>query len=266
MYLGKQIRLERIFKRSTKKTIFIPMDHGISIGSIEGSRDLQNIVEDVADAGANAIITRKGLARDGHRQGGRDIGLIMHLCGSTDFSLKADRKILLTPVIDAVRYGADAVSFHVNLGGKYEDKMMYSLGKVSHEAEEFGMPLIAMIQAKGPLIANPLDPKVIAHCVCVGEEIGADVIKVPYTGDPDSFHSIVEKCKVPIVIAREQTKYSPRQLLQRTYEAMQAGASGVSIGRNVFQHKNPSALIGAISSIVHMNISVQAAMEIIVEE
>ena len=80
---GKEIRLERIMNRNTKKTVIVPMDHGVTNGPIPGLIDLGQAVNLVAEGGANAVIGHVGLALHGHRQGGRDIGLILHLSAST---------------------------------------------------------------------------------------------------------------------------------------------------------------------------------------
>ena len=86
MYLGKQIRLERILNRNTGHTIIVPMDHGVSMGAVHGLLDMKKTVDDLAEGGADAVLMHKGLIRCGCRHKGNDIGLIMHLSASTDLS------------------------------------------------------------------------------------------------------------------------------------------------------------------------------------
>ncbi len=263
MHLGTNVRLERIFNRNTRKTIIIPLDHGVTVGPIFGLVDLRDTVDKVADGGANAVLMHKGLPRRSHRGHGRDVGLIIHLSASTNLSPFPNAKTLVGGVEDAIRLGADAVSVHVNLGDECEKDMLKELGRISTRANEWGMPVLAMIYARGPKIKNEFDPKVIKHCARLGEELGADVVKVPYTGDKDSFGEVVEGCAIPVVIAGGPKIDNPEDILQMAYDATAAGGAGLSLGRNVFQAKNPSNLVKALSHIVHENWEVKDAIKLL---
>src|SRR4030042_2046893 len=107
---GKQIRMERIFNRNTKKTVIVPMDHGVTVGPIEGLIDMKKTVNAIASGGANAIVLHKGIVRAGHRGGGKDVGLIIHLSGSTTLSPYPNAKTLICTVEEAIKIGAEAVS------------------------------------------------------------------------------------------------------------------------------------------------------------
>jgi class I fructose-bisphosphate aldolase len=262
MQFGKSIRLERIFNRKTQKSIIVPMDHGVSTGPLEGLKNIPRVVNDMAEGGANAVLMHKGLARCGHRGAGRDVGLVLHLSSSTDLSPYPNRKTLTASVEDAVRMGADAVSIHVNLGDDHEAEMLADFGKVSRAADEWGMPLLVMVYGRGPKIANGLNPDVIAHCARLGGELGADVVKVPYTGDLDSFSRVVESCCVPVLIAGGPKTNTTGEFLHMVSDAVQAGAAGLSVGRNVFQHPEPRGLLAVLRGIVHEGLSVDAAMRL----
>lgn len=263
MHLGKQIRMERIFDRNTQKSIVVPMDHGVSVGPLKGLEKLSVAVNEVAEGGANAVLGHKGLARHGHRQGGRDVGLILHLSSSTDLSPSPNRKTLTASVSDALRHGADGVSIHINLGDPYESEMLSDFGHVAHDAEYWGVPLLAMVYGRGPSIPNSLDPDIIAHCARVGAELGADVVKVPYTGDITSFKKVTSSCSAPILIAGGPKTNTTEEFLQMVYDAMQAGAAGLSVGRNVFQHPTPGKLMSALHGIVHKDMSVTKALALL---
>jgi len=127
MGIGKMVRIERIMNRATKRTIIVPMDHGVSSGPIEGIKDIKVAIDKVAEGGANAVVLHKGLVRAGHRGGGRDIGLIVHLSASTDLSPSKNDKVLVCSVEEAIRLGADAVSIHVNIGADMEREMLRDL-------------------------------------------------------------------------------------------------------------------------------------------
>ncbi|MCP4576853.1 MAG: class I fructose-bisphosphate aldolase family protein, partial [Deltaproteobacteria bacterium] len=242
MHLGTNVRLERIFNRNTRKTIIVPLDHGVTVGPIYGLVDLRDTVDKVADGGANAVLMHKGIPRRSHRGHGRDIGLIIHLSASTALSPFPNAKTLVGDVEDAIRLGADAVSVHVNLGDECEKEMLKELGRISTRANEWGMPVLAMIYARGPKIKNEFDPEIIKHCARLGEELGADVVKVPYTGNRETFREVVEGCCIPVVIAGGPKIENPEDIIQMAYDSIRAGGAGLSLGRNVFQAENPSNL------------------------
>ena len=261
--IGKKIRLERIMDRNSGKTVIIPMDHGISSGPITGLIDMKKTVAEVSDGGANAIVIHKGLVESGHRKRGRDLGLIIHLSASTSLSPDPNTKVLVCTVEEALRLGADAVSIHVNIGADDENKMLKDFGRVSKVAKEWGMPLLAMVYTRGQKIKNEYDSKVVKHAARVGAELGADIVKVPYTGSVESFGEVVAGCFVPVVIAGGPQMETDRDVLVMVQGAMEAGGSGVSIGRNAFQHKKPSLIVKAICKIVHEGASVEDALKVL---
>ncbi|NCC25844.1 MAG: fructose-bisphosphate aldolase [Deltaproteobacteria bacterium] len=261
MHLGKSIRQERIFNRNTGRTIIVPLDHGVSVGPIYGLVDLRETVNKVAEGGANAVIMHKGLPRCGHRGQGQDIGLIIHLSASTCLSPFPNAKSLVGSVEDAIRLGADAVSVHVNLGDETESRMLSDLGQTASRANEWGMPVLAMVYARGSKIENEYDVKVVTHAARVGEELGADVVKVPYTGSAETFARVVEACCVPVVIAGGPKMDSTRDLVQMVSDSVAAGGAGLSIGRNVFQAKDPARLVKALHGVVHEDWTVDQAMD-----
>ncbi len=265
MGIGKVVRMERIMNRSTKRTIIVPMDHGVSSGPIEGIRDIKLAVDRVAEGGANAVVLHKGMVRAGHRGGGRDIGLIVHLSASTDLSPSKNDKVLVCSVEEAIRLGADAVSIHVNIGADLEREMLRDFGIVSRACEEWQIPLLAMVYGRGPKIENQYDPKVVAHCARIGAELGADIVKVPYSGDPESFRLATEGSPIPVVIAGGPKMKSERDVLEMVHGAIKAGASGLSIGRNIFQAKDPALMVRAMAKIVHEGGTVEEALQILEE-
>jgi class I fructose-bisphosphate aldolase len=259
--LGKAVRLERIFDRNTGRTIVVPMDHGVTVGPIFGLVNLRETVNQCAEGGANAVLMHKGLPRCTHRGSGKDVGLIVHLSASTSLSPYPNTKILVGSVEDAIRLGADGVSVHVNLGDENERYMLESLGQVGSTAAGWGMPLLAMVYARGPKVKDEYDPEVVAHCARVGEELGADVVKVPYTGDIKSFSRVVDSCCIPVVIAGGPRLDSDADLLRMVHDSIQAGGAGLSVGRNVFQHADTPRLLKALAYIVHEDWDVDEAEE-----
>ncbi len=257
--LGKQIRMERIIDRNTKRSVIVPMDHGVSSGPIYGITDLRDAIEQVVRGGANAIVEHKGMVGAGHRRSGKDVGLIIHLSASTSLSPYPNTKTLVCTVEEALRLGADAVSIHVNIGDDMERQMLNDFGMVSNRAREWGIPLLAMIYPRGEKIANEYDPSVLKHAARLGAELGADIVKISYSGSVESFREVIAGCRVPVVIAGGEKMDSDREILEMVRGSIDAGGSGVSIGRNIFQHQDPTRMVGAISMIVHEEATVEQA-------
>jgi len=258
--IGKLIRMERIMNRETGRTVIVPMDHGVTVGPIPGLIDMKTTVNQVATGGANAIVIHKGLVEGGHRRRGKDVGLIIHLSGSTALSPFPNAKTLVCTVTEALKLGADAVSVHVNIGNGSEKEMLADLGHVCREARDWGMPVLAMMYPRGEKISDEYDAQVIKHVARLAAELGADVVKVSYTGSVESFREVVAGCPVPVVIAGGPKMSSDRDILEMVKGAIEAGGAGVSIGRNIFQHRDPSRMVGAISLIVHENAGVEEAL------
>ena len=260
--IGKAIRMERILDRRTRTTVIVPMDHGLTVGPIPGLIDLREAVDKVAEGGANAVLGHMGLPLHGHRGYGRDIGLIIHLSASTSLGPDPNHKVLVTTVEDAIKIGADAVSIHVNIGADDEAEMLADLGWVARTCDDWGMPLLAMMYPRGPKVRSEHDVEYVKHAARVGAELGVDLIKTNYTGAPDTFNEVVKGCQIPVVIAGGPKMGTEHELCEMIYDAIQVGAAGVSIGRNVFQAENPTLLVRKISKIVHEDYTVEEAEKI----
>ena len=261
--IGKRVRLERIMDRDSGNTVIIPLDHGISVGPIKGLVDLPEMVNKVAKGGANAVLQQKGMVRHGHRGYGRDVGLIVHMSASTSLGPDPNNKVQVCLVEECLKMGADAVSVHINIGSETESDQLSILGCVSERCDFWGMPLIAMMYPRGKAILNPNDVEVVAHAARAGAELGADIIKTNYTGDIDSFRCVVEGCPVPVVIAGGPKTETDMEFLQMIEGALQAGARGVAIGRNVFQASDPVKMTLAIAAIVNKGKTADEAIRIL---
>lgn len=258
--IGKKIRLERIIDRNSQKTVIIPMDHGVTVGPIEGLADMRVAVSKVVAGGANAILMHKGMVRAGHRGTGKDVGLIIHLSGGTSLSPDPNAKELVCTVEEAIKLGADAVSVHINLGAETDKEMLHQLGYVSGRCVEWQMPLVAMMYTRGSKIKSEYDVNNVKHAARVAAELGADIVKVVYTGSPQTFAEVVKGCPVPVVIAGGPKMGSDEEIFKMVEGALKAGAAGLSIGRNAFQHEKPDKMVKALSKMVHEAASVKEAI------
>ena len=262
MNSGKTRRLRRIMQKDNH-TVIVPMDHGVTVGPIQGITNMQQIIDQLVKGKVDAILIHKGIAK---QVDVGNAGLIVMLSGMSNLSPNLNGKVQVCSVQGAIRVGADAVSVHVNVGSQDEDKMLHNLGKVADECDVFGMPLLAMMYPRGPKIPNEHGVDVVAHAARIGAELGADIIKTNYTGSIDSFKTVTESCPVPVVIAGGPKCKTLEEILQTTADAMKAGAAGLSIGRNIFQCDKPTLLSKSLSAIVHENASVEQALKILGEK
>jgi len=261
MLLGKSVRMERIIDRGTGRAVIVPMDHGMSMGPVPGLVDLRATIEMVSQGGATSIVLQKGAVPYSHRSYGRDIGLILHLSASTNLGAWANHKVVVATVEEAIKIGADAVSVHVNLGNEDEPEMLRDIGSVSKTCSEWGMPLLVMIYPRGKDIKDGYDVDLLKQCARVATELGADIVKTNYTGDIDSFREVTRGALAPVVIAGGPKMDSDERLLQMVKDSIEAGGKGVSIGRNVFQHRNVVGITRAISSVVLDDLEVEEALK-----
>lgn len=256
MVFGREVRLSRLLRDG--KMLCIPMDHGISNGPMPGLEDIHGMIYQCEDAGLTSVLINKGIARSMPRP--TRVGLIVHVSGSTSLGPAPNKKVLMGSVEEAVRLGADGVSVHINIGAKEEPEMLVILGHVADQCDKWFMPFIAMMYPRGENIKNPHDPVIVAHTARVGAEAGADIVKTVYTGDPDTFRGVVKSCPVPIVIAGGPKAKTDEEVLEMTYGAMEAGSIGVTFGRNIFQHKNPTGMCRALAKVIFEKASVKEAM------
>jgi fructose-bisphosphate aldolase/2-amino-3,7-dideoxy-D-threo-hept-6-ulosonate synthase len=143
--------------------------------------------------------------------------------------------------------------------------MLQDLGSTAIECIEWGMPLLAMMYPRGKKINDENMVNSIKIAARVASELGADIVKTVYTGDPDSFREVTEGCHVPVVIAGG-SKSDDLTTLKLIEGSMEGGGAGVSIGRNAFQHKHPDKFVKAACMIVHERRSAEEAMEILKQD
>jgi len=246
MTAGIEARLERI--STDGRHLIVPMDHGLTMGAVGGLERIESTIDAITRGGADAVLTQKGIAPRVHpnRNGA---GYIVHVNGSTTIGPDEDDKRLTATVEEAIRAGADVVSFHINVGSTHEPGQIEDLAALTREASRFGMPVLAMAYARGPGV-DGANPEALGHAVRLAEELGADVVKTGYSGDGDSFRHVTESTRLPVVIAGG-SKGTDRETVEMVRGAMDGGAAGVSMGRSIFQHDQPEAITRAVSAVVH---------------
>ena len=259
MTVGTDARLDRIGRNG--RIINIPMDHGITIGATDGLRDIESTIDAVTRAGADSVLTQKGLAPRVHPNK-NGTGYVVHCNASTTMGPDPNDKRITCTVEEALRAGADAVSLHLNVGSNHEPEQIEDLAELVADAGRYGLPVLAMTYARGANLDGE-DPEhdadYLAHAVRLGEELGADVLKTAYSGDAESFERVVTATAKPVIVAGGSPR-SDRAMLEQVRGGMDAGAIGVSTGRSAFQHRDPAAYVRAVSKIVHDDAGVEEAL------
>lgn len=251
--VGKQLRYNRIVSPETGKTVIVPMDHGIISGPIAGVEDPAATVRKVVKGGANAVIFNAGLAPCVYQEYMNRAGALFNL---TNMCTDRTDHTLISSVEYAVRNAADGVTVQILVGSPNEEHMLNNLRIAADECSRWGMPLLAMMYYDGAKLKEKGYAEAFAHAARAGAELGADIVKTVYTGDHDSFKRLVDACPVPVVIAGGPKRDTLREALEMVRDAIDCGAIGIAMGRNIWQSPDPTAMTAALADIIHRGKSV----------
>lgn len=235
--------------------VMLPMDHGVSMGPIPGLVDVRAAAHWAAQGAVSCITAHRGLVPDIAQVLAAPAlprpgpGVLLHLSASTDAAPDPDAKRLVATVADAVRLGCDGVSLHVNIGSRTEADQVADFGRVASQCAELGMPLVAMAYPRGPGVKDPREPALVAHAARLAYELGADAVKVPYTGSTQSFADVVAGVPIPVLVAGGAKRPSFEAFVADVRGARAAGARGVSVGRNLFQAADPERAMAAVAQV-----------------
>ncbi len=244
---GKKLRISKILPFQDGKGCIVPIDHGATYGPIAGLEKCYETIAQIKAGGASAIVLHKGnLAHLNQYDDLVKANYIMHISASTSLGNHQSEKVLVGTVEEAIKLGAVGVSVHVNLGVESEPKMLKDFGMVAERCNEWGIPLLAMMYASsaGKSVAN------IAHAARIAQEIGADIVKVDYPGTAKEMKQVINCVDIPVMIAGGTRINSLEEFLVVVDESMYGGASGVSIGRNIFQHEQTKLVTEVICKLI----------------
>lgn len=248
---GMQNRLSRIFSHKSGRTVMLPFDHGYVMGPTSGLERIDLSVVPLIDY-ADSIMCTRGALRSSIPPIFRKPVCLRFSAGSTLEKEFNDEALL--DIEEAIRLNVSALAVTVNLGEPAEGAAVKNLIRTVDLGYKYGIP--TMVTAQGKQVK---DAKHIAFSARVCAENGANIIKTYYP--PKDFEKVVNSCPVPIVIAGGK-KMPEKEALTICYHAMLEGASGVDMGRNIFQSSKPVAMIRAIVSIVHDGLDDEQAFEL----
>ena len=257
---GKSLRLRRILRNG--RAVVVAMDHGNAAGAVRGLENPAELVKAVEPAGADAILVTPGILEQVCDHVG-DLAILLRIDGCVSPMVPGPMKLFVN-VEQAVAMGVDAVVMNATLGAPFEANELTKVGTIASEGRTWGMPVVAEILSER-MMANHMDmsgqgeavlPANIAEDITLacrlGAELGSDLIKSRYSGDVEEFRRSVDACGRPVLVAG-----GPRRgpglagTLETVSEILEAGASGVIFGRQIFQHSDPAEAVGAVSALVH---------------
>lgn len=251
MSWGLKNRISRIIKPKTGKAVMLAVDHGYFLGPTTGLEKFEDAVNPLLPH-ADCLMLTRGMLRSCVSPKA-DVPVVLRVSGGTSIiGPEVLREGITCSVEDAIRLNASGVAFSIMVGAKYERDTLLAFTKIIDEAERYGMPVLA-VTAVGKEMKR--DARYMALASRMAAELGAHIVKTYYV---NGFEKVVESCPVPIVIAGGK-KLPEMEALQMARDAIDAGAAGVDMGRNIFQSANPVGMIRAVRAVVHNGASAKEA-------
>jgi len=253
---GMSNRLSRMIKPATGRSVMLACDHGYFMGPTHRLENPRMTIEPLLPY-ADTIAVTRGVLRSSIDPEW-DVPILLRVSGGASV-LKEDLsdEEITTSMKDAVRLNVSAVALSIFVGTNHEKQSLVNLAKLVDEGEEYGMPVMA-ITAVGKELEKR-DAKYLALSCRLAAEIGAKVVKTYYC---ENFKKVVDGSPVPLVVAGGPKLNTEEDVFNLVYNAIQEGAVGVDMGRNIWQNDNPIAVIKAIRAIVHENATVKEAISI----
>lgn len=255
---GMKNRMSRIFKPNDGRTVMLAVDHGYFLGPTEKLEVPRKTIEPLLPYADSLMLTR-GVLRSSVNPNS-DVPIVLRVSGGASIiSEDLSNEAITTSIEDAVRVNATAVTLSIFIGAQYEHQSLVNLAKLVDEGERYGIPVLAVTAVGKDMVR---DARYLGLACRIAAELGAQMVKTYYC---ENFEKVVESCPVPVIIAGGK-KTSELDALQLTYNAIQHGASGVDMGRNIWQSDHPVAMIKAVRAIVHENVDVKEAYDLFNKE
>ena len=266
MLLGENVRLNRLLSHSNKKYLGITVDHAMARGVLPGLENIQDLVGKIVAGKPDALTMHKGIAAYCFDKYAGKVPLVVKC--TTFAPVHAFQDIQVCNVAEAVALGADAISVGAIVLGEHQPSQLETLSSLSRDAHAKGIPVLAHIYPRG--LANKEDwtkPQNVKYAVRLGAELGVNIVKTMYTGDVDSFATVVAATPAKVAVAGGDAGLnSVSECLQLARDVIDAGGVGITFGRCIFQYDNPAALIKALGKVIHDDFSVKDALDFLNEE
>ena len=251
---GMKNRLARIIKPETGKALMLAVDHGYFLGPTSGLEEAGKTIAPLLPYTDSLMLTRGILRTSVDPQ--NNVPIVLRVSGgNTVLNEDLSHEDITVSIQDAVRLNVSAMALSIYVGSEYEHKTLVNLAKLVDLGEEYGIPVLA-VTAVGKQMTR--DERYLSLACRIAAELGAHLVKTYYC---EGFDQLVKKCPIPVVIAGGK-KIEELAALELAYQAINDGAAGVDMGRNIFQAKAPTAMIQAVRSIVHEGNSVKKAYDL----
>lgn len=249
---GMKNRLSRIIRPETGRTVMLAVDHGYFLGPTTGLEQPGKTIAPLLPYADTLMLTR-GVLRS-CVDAGADVPIVLRVSGGTSILGNLADEGTTVSMKDALRMNVSGVALSIFVGSELERKTLLALADLVNEAEEYGVPVLA-VTAVGKDMAR--DARYLGLACRIAAELGAHYVKTYYCED---FEKVVRNCPVPVVIAGGK-KIPEKEALLLSYNAVQSGAVGVDMGRNIFQSEFPVAMIRTVREIVHKDLPIEKAYD-----
>jgi 3-hydroxy-5-phosphonooxypentane-2,4-dione thiolase len=255
---GMKNRFSKIIKPDNGRCVMLAVDHGYFLGPTERLENPRETIKPLLNH-ADSIMLTRGILRTSVPPES-NVPIVLRVSGgSSIIGEDLSKETIVTSIEESIKLNASCLALSIFIGSKYESQTLSNLSKLVDNGEKYGIPVLA-VTAVGKEMAR--DSRYLGLACRIASELGAHIVKTYYCKD---FTKVVESCPIPIIIAGGK-KTSERDALQLTFDAINDGASGVDMGRNIWQSDHPVAMIKAIKSIVHENYNFQEAYNLFVTE
>lgn len=255
---GLRNRLARIIRPEDSRCLMLAIDHGYFLGPTERLEVPRRTIAPLLPYADSLMLTRGVLRTSVPAE--KEIPIVLRVSGGTSIiGEDLSKETIVTSVEEAIRLNASCLALSIFVGSKYEHQTLANLAKLVDEGEKFGIPVLA-VTAVGKEMAR--DARYLGLACRIAAELGAHVVKTYYC---DNFEQVVEGCPVPLIIAGGK-KLPEVEALKLSYDSIHHGASGVDMGRNIWQSDWPVAMIKAVRAIVHRDADSKEAYGIFLKE
>ncbi len=256
-------RMYRLF-REDGRSLVVAMDHGSGLDVYPALIAPATVLEAVISGGADAVLTTPGIARE-YFHILKSVGVILRVDGGSSQLAKSESLEcnLLYSVEDALRLGADAVACMGFPGTALEAQTLGNLATLARQCLDWEVPLMAEMLPGGLMSSDLKTAENVRLAARIGVELGADFIKTEYVGPEESFQTVVEHCYRPILILGGSKTSDEQALFSTVRSCLDIGAAGVVMGRNVWGHPRPEAMVKALAAMIHNNASVTEALDLL---
>jgi putative autoinducer-2 (AI-2) aldolase len=255
---GMQSRLARVFRPADGRTVMLAIDHGYFQGPTAGLERVDLSIVPLLSH-ADALMTTRGIVRSTIPPASCT-PIVLRASGGPSILKELSDEQIAVGMEDAVRINACAVAVQVFIGGEFETQSVANMTRLVDEGQRYGIPVLA-VTAVGKELTRDARYLRLATRICA--ELGAHVVKTYYCAQ--DFDTVTAACPVPIVMAGGK-KLPELDALTMAYRAVEEGAAGVDMGRNIFQSDDPVAMIRAVGAVVHESLKPQAAYDRFVVE